>query len=87
VSDTTSAEFRATPSGGLEVLSAGVWTHVPQEAAAEIERLAKMLAEIVDATLLTVQDVGGTHPIELRVGSFQPDLGNRAAALLENVGY
>lgn len=37
------AEFRKTEGGGLEVLSGGVWTTVPPEAAAEIERLSASL--------------------------------------------
>ena len=33
------AEFKDTPSGGMEVMQNGVWTTVPFEAAAEIRRL------------------------------------------------
>lgn len=50
------------------------------------ERLAEMLAEIIDSTLMTVQDEDG-HEVEVRIGGFKPDLGNRAAALLKEIGY
>lgn len=49
-------------------------------------RLAECLAEVVDATLLTVRDVGSSGAIELRVGSFRPDLGERSAEILEEAG-
>jgi hypothetical protein len=52
-----------------------------------MERLAKMLAEVIDSPLLTVNDIEGGPPRELRVASFQPALGRRAAALLEEAGY
>lgn len=57
----------------------------PPEATLE-DRLALMLAEVVDATLLTVRDVGGPGNVELRVGSFLPELSERACALLEEAG-
>jgi hypothetical protein len=33
------AEFKDTPSGGMEVMQNGIWTTVPLEAVAEIRRL------------------------------------------------
>ena len=38
------AEFRKTNTCGVEVLSKGVWTTVPPEAADEINRLRALLA-------------------------------------------
>jgi hypothetical protein len=45
VSKVRMAEFKDTPSGGMEVMQNGVWTTVPFEAAAEIRRLRYMIAD------------------------------------------
>ncbi len=51
------------------------------------DRLAVMLAEVIDATLMTINDPdGGGHQIELRLSAFNRDLADRAAALLEEAG-
>lgn len=50
------------------------------------ERLADCLAECVDGTLLTVRDTWNGADVELRLGSFRPDLSERAAELLEEAG-
>jgi|GEM_PF-1330948 len=50
-------------------------------------RLAHCLAECIDQPLLMVGDPeGNEHEIGLRLSSFKPDLANRAAGLLEEVG-
>ena len=51
-----------------------------------VDRLGKMLAEIVDATLMTVRDPDG-RDVEIRLGGFRPDLGERACELLEETGF
>lgn len=53
----------------------------------DVDRLGKMLAEVIDAPLLTVRSPDGPRDIELRVGSFRGDLSEQAAALLEEFGY
>lgn len=50
------------------------------------DRLAACLADCIDTTLLTVRDVGNSCPINLRLGSFDQALGERAATLLEEAG-
>jgi hypothetical protein len=52
-----------------------------------IDRLAKVLAEIVDAPLVTVRDIGTNQQLPLQVGSFRPDLSERACELLEEAGH
>lgn len=51
-------------------------------------RLGELLAEVIDAPLLTGRDeVGGfSSPLQLRVGFFRPELSERAAELLEEAG-
>ncbi|NDW04049.1 hypothetical protein [Jiella pacifica] len=51
-------------------------------------RLALCLAEIVDQPLLTGRDEPGgfSSPLEIRLGFFKPELSERAAELLEEVG-
>lgn len=51
-------------------------------------RLADVLADIVDAPLLTGRDECGgfTSPLEIRLGFFRPELSERAAELLEEAG-
>jgi hypothetical protein len=50
-------------------------------------RLAKMLAKIVDATLITVADPDGVgREIELRFACFNREIGEEAAELLEEAG-
>lgn len=51
------------------------------------ERLAKLLAEIVDTPLLTVRDTLNDRPVELYLGSFNQSLSERAAELLEEAGH
>jgi len=54
---------------------------------APIERFGQMVAALVDETLMTVHDSdSSTEKRELRLGSFRPDLFNRAAELLEEFG-
>jgi hypothetical protein len=50
------------------------------------DRLAECLAECVDTTLLTVRDTLNDHPVELRLGSFNREISERAAELLEEAG-
>lgn len=57
--------------------------------AATLERrLADCLADCIDAVLLTARDLGGSPEakIELRIGSFNRELSERAAELLEEAG-
>ena len=51
-------------------------------------RLAECLAAIVDEPLLTGRDEPGgfSSPLDIRLGFFKPELANRAAELLEEVG-
>lgn len=51
-------------------------------------RLATCLAECIDAPILSGRDECGgfASPLEIRLGFFQPDIANRAAALLEEAG-
>ena len=51
------------------------------------ERLAEMLARVIDAPLMTVDDAGSMRKVELRVGSFDAKLANEACALLEEAGH
>jgi hypothetical protein len=50
------------------------------------ERLADCLAECVDTVLLTVRDMTSDCPVELRLGSFNQAISERAAELLEEAG-
>lgn len=50
------------------------------------DRLAECLAVCVDTTLLTVRDTLNDCPVELRLGSFNREISERAAALLEEAG-
>ncbi|MGH6865459.1 MAG: hypothetical protein ACREDO_04635 [Methyloceanibacter sp.] len=50
------------------------------------DRLAECLAAAVDTTLLTVRDTLNDYPVELRLGSFNREISERAAALLEEAG-
>lgn len=50
------------------------------------DRLANCLAECVDTTLLTVRDTMNDRPVELRLGSFNREVSERAAELLEECG-
>jgi hypothetical protein len=60
----------------------------PNDDGANLEtRLARMLAKVIDAPLMTVRDTLNDRPMELHVGSFLPDLGNSAAELLEEAGF
>jgi hypothetical protein len=50
------------------------------------ERLADCLAEAIDTPLLTLRDPVGNYPMELRLGSFNREVSERAAELLEEAG-
>ncbi len=51
------------------------------------DRLADCLAAAIDTPLLTVRDQeGGKLPLDLRLGAFNEEIAERAAALLEECG-
>lgn len=50
------------------------------------EKLAAVLAEIVDATLLELPGTP-TDPVSLRLAHFKPELAERAASLLEEAEH
>ncbi len=49
-------------------------------------RLAECLRDCVDGTLMTVRDTLNDREVELRLGSFDQGLSERAAELLEEAG-
>lgn len=49
-------------------------------------RLAACLASAIDLPLLTLHDPDGNFPMELRLSSFNRELADRAAELLEEAG-
>ncbi|WP_048646581.1 hypothetical protein [Nitratireductor soli] len=49
-------------------------------------RLAQCLAACIDTPLLTLRDPEGNSPLELRLNSFNREISERAAALLEEAG-
>lgn len=52
------------------------------------DRLAACLADIVDNPVLTLRDcdAAGDRQLEIRLGSFRPDISERACQLLEEAG-
>lgn len=53
-----------------------------------VDRLADLLAQILDEPLVTLPggDPGGGPPLELRLAHYRPDLSARAAELLDEAG-
>ena len=52
------------------------------------ERLARVLAEVVDVAILTVDDADRPgHKLPLRLAHFHPDLAERACGLLEEAAH
>lgn len=87
--------FAGRPSNGRVLAGEDLDRAIDRETGADMpaiatleSRLADVLADIVDAPLLTGRaELGGfTHRQEIRLGFFRPELSERAAELLEEAG-
>lgn len=67
-------------------VDAAMGADIPHDETLE-KRLAECLADCVDVPLLTLKDTMLSTPLQVYLGSFRPELGERAAELLEEAGH
>ncbi len=81
------AGARARQDEAQEYTGDAIMLDRPEHRAPLVDRLADCLADCIDTALLTTGDPDfPPRKIELRLGCFRPDLGERAAELLEEAG-